>query len=102
MKKRLPVLLQAQDPGLRRGEGVHPCDNACTFFIRICLVEGLSDQLIRDQSRLPNHLKGQNSRLIKLFHNDLGMLRHFFQTLVPVEILGTCAKPKFVVLYCFH
>ena len=102
MQQRFPVLLQPQDPGLCRGERVHPGDHARTFLIRIRLIKRSSDQFICDQCRFPDHLKRQNARLVQFFHNDPGMPGHIFQTLITVKILRTCAKPKFVVLYCFH
>ena len=54
---------------------MHPCDNTCAIIIIICLIEGLSDKLTGNQSRLPYYLIGKNARFVKLSYNDLGMIK---------------------------
>ena len=52
MAERLSVLLQAQDPHLGRGEGVHPGDDARALRILVCRVQGSSDGGRIDQGGL--------------------------------------------------
>ena len=52
MTQRLSVLLQAQNPHLGRGEGVHPGDHARALRILVCRVQGSADGSRIDQGRL--------------------------------------------------
>ena len=49
MTQRFPKFLQPQDPHLRRGEGMHPCDNTRTVRIIVGIIEGLADRCLADQ-----------------------------------------------------
>lgn len=101
MTKRLTILLQPQNPHFRRGKRMHPGDNPGALLILICriqvllMVAGSISVGFRTTSRKP-------SRSVQPLHDLRGMLRHLPQALIPVQILGTCTKPEFVVSSCFH
>ena len=97
VEQRLAILLQPEDPGFCRGKCVHPGDHAGACLIHICLVESLPDQFIGDQRRLQDNLIGQPAGLVKLLHDNAGVLRHMCEAFVPIEILGSCAEPEFVL-----
>lgn len=102
MTKRLTILLQPQNPHFRRGKRMHPGDNTSALLILICRIQGSPDSRRINQRRLQNHFKGKPSRSVQPLHDLRGMLRHLPQALIPVQILGTCTKPEFVVSSCFH
>ena len=83
----LPVLLKAEDPGLCRGEGVHPGDHACAVLIGIGIVECLADQGVVDQGGLPDDLVGQNAGSVHELDHLLGVRRHVAQALISVQVL---------------
>ena len=74
--QRLPVLLQPQDPGLRRRERMHPCDDASALLVSVRLIKGLSDHRVCDQRRLPYDLIRQQTGLVEPLHDDPGVLCH--------------------------
>ena len=96
VQKRLAVLAQAGDPALGRGEGVHPGDDAGAVGIGVGLVEGLADERVGDQRRLPDQLIGELARGVERFDDDPGMLGDMGQAFVAVEILRAGEEPELV------
>ena len=96
VQKRLAVLAQARDPALGRGEGVHPGDDAGALRVGVGFVEGLADERVGDQRRLPDKLIGQRARGVELFDDDLRMLGHVGEALVAVEVLRAGEEPELV------
>ena len=96
VQKRLAVLAQAGDPTLGRGEGVHPGDDAGAVGIGVGLVEGLADERVGDQRRLPDQFIGEFARGVELFDDDPGMLGDMGQAFVAVEILRAGEEPELV------
>ena len=87
MAKGLIVLLQAHNPHLCRGKGMHPGDDAGTILIVIGLMEGTSYGCLINQSRLPHKLEGKLSGGVQTLHHFAGMICYLAQTLVTVQIL---------------
>ena len=50
--QRFFILLQADNPHLCRGKGMHPGDDTCTLRIVVGIIQGLTDGRLADQSRL--------------------------------------------------
>ena len=78
---------------------MHPCDHTGTAFIKICLIKGSADQFISDQRRLPDHLIGKKSGCIQCIYDLMGMLCYLCKALLSIKILGTGAKPKYIILF---
>ena len=96
------VLLKAEDPGLGRGEGVHPGDHARTVLIAVRLVEGSADRSIVDQGGLPHDFVGQDAGSVHVSDHLSGMFRNVAQALIAVQILGTCAKPEAIIFHNYY
>ena len=84
VKQRLPVLLQAENPGFGRRERMHPGDDSRASLVRIRLVQSLPDQFIGNERRLPYNLIRKIAGCIQRLHDLLRMLRHVSQAHVPV------------------
>ena len=102
MAQRLAVFLQAQNPHLCGRKGMHPGNDTRAFAVLIRLIESSSDSGGIDQSGLENHFEGKPAGSVQPFHDFGGMLCHFSQTFLSIQILGTCTEPEFVVSSCFH
>ena len=66
---------------------MHPGNDARTVLIVICLVEGLPDELVRDQGRLPYQPERKLSAFVQLLHDFFGVGSDMGKALISVQIL---------------
>ena len=64
-----------------------PYDDTRALLVRIRLVKGLTDQLVRQKRRLPDHLIRKLAGLVELCDHLLRVGRNVREHLIPVEIL---------------
>ena len=102
MEQGLAQDLQAVNPHLGRGEGVHPGDDADTALVRIGCGHHLGHLMGVVGGALVDHLHGQPARLVEAFHHFLGMAVHLHYGITAIQELCARYKPHFELFKCFQ
>ena len=95
VKHGLSKFLQALDPHLGRGEGVHPCNNADAVIVAGCFAHILNTDLGSLYGRKHFHCRNSFQLFIQELCHLAGVCRYLLQALFAVQILRSYYKIQF-------
>jgi hypothetical protein len=93
VQQRLAQRVQPGDPHLRRGEGVHPGDDADAGRVGVGLEHRAADRAGVGEHRLPDHPDRAPAGLVERGGDPLGLLGDLLQGLLAVQPLAAGEEP---------
>ena len=102
VQQRLLQELRAADPVLRRGEGVHPGDDACDVVIVVDILHELRNAVSRRHDALELDRVRELATLIELLDDVFRIAGNVLELLLTIEELGTSDKPELVIVREFQ